>query len=130
MKTSVSALVLLICCLGFSQVGSPKLNQCFKHFKIFIDIPKKALFEDVRCICICPDTAVVNGTQSHRQSYIDNVPPNKCDCVNVILPQVSDDIKIKEKEFCPLCECKYESRNTTTIKVWHIVCRFLILSVT
>lgn len=104
MKTSVTALVLLICCLGFSQ----------------------ALFEDVRCICICPDTAVVNGTQSHRQSYIDNVPPNKCDCVNVILPQVGDDIKIKEKEFCPLCECKYESRNTTTIKVVVIIVIWII----
>ena len=117
MKTSVTALVLLICCLGFSQVGSTQFHRYFSHFWYF-DWFFKALFEDVRCICICPDTAVVNGTQSHRQSYIDNVPPNKCDCVNVILPQVGDDIKIKEKEFCPLCECKYESRNTTTIKVW------------
>ena len=76
-----------------------------------------AQYEDVRCKCICPDTAVVNGTQSHRKLYIENVPPNKCDCTNVVLPRVGDDIKGKEKEFCPRCECKYESRNTTTIKV-------------
>ena len=59
----------------------------------------------------------MNGTQSHRKLYIENVPPNKCDCTNVVLPRVGDDIKGKEKEFCPRCECKYESRNTTTIKV-------------
>lgn len=38
-------------------------------------------------------------------------------CDTVILPRVGDDIKGKEQEFCPRCECKYESRNTTIIKV-------------
>lgn len=77
----------------------------------------QAQYDDVRCKCICPDTAVVNGTQSNRKLYIDNVAPNKCDCTNVVLPRLGEDIKGKEKEFCPRCECKYESRNTTTIKV-------------
>ncbi|KAK4007918.1 uncharacterized protein CG1161 [Daphnia magna] len=86
----------------------------------------KAQYEDVRCKCICPDTAVVNGTQSHRKLYIENVPPNKCDCTNVVLPRVGDDIKGKEKEFCPRCECKYESRNTTTIKVVVIIVIWII----
>ncbi|KAI9553895.1 hypothetical protein GHT06_019165 [Daphnia sinensis] len=85
-----------------------------------------AQYEDVRCKCICPDTAVVNGTQSHRKLYIENVPPNKCDCTNVVLPRVGDDIKGKEKEFCPRCECKYESRNTTTIKVVVIIVIWII----
>jgi hypothetical protein len=38
-------------------------------------------------------------------------------CDTVVLPRVGDDIKGKEQEFCPRCECKYESRNTTIIKV-------------
>lgn len=49
---------------------------------------------------------------------IDNVPPNKCNCDNVILPRVEDKLNgSKGLEFCPRCECKYENRNTTTIKV-------------
>lgn len=39
------------------------------------------------------------------------------DCDNVVLPRVADDIKGREQEFCPRCECKYESRNSNTIKV-------------
>ena len=39
------------------------------------------------------------------------------DCDNVVLPDVIDKINGKEREFCPRCDCKYESRNTTTIKV-------------
>lgn len=74
-------------------------------------------YEDVRCKCVCPSPEVVNGSKSDRKLYIGNVPPLKCDCNGVILPQVSDDVRVKEKEFCPRCECKYESRNTTTIKV-------------
>ena len=37
-------------------------------------------------------------------------------CDSVVLPKVAAEIKGKEQEFCPRCECKYESRNTTTIK--------------
>ncbi|KAK8401862.1 hypothetical protein O3P69_001155 [Scylla paramamosain] len=32
-------------------------------------------------------------------------------------PRVADMIRGHEQEFCPRCECKYESRNSTTIKV-------------
>jgi hypothetical protein len=35
----------------------------------------------------------------------------------VILPRYAEKIKGKEQEFCPRCECKYENRNTTVIKV-------------
>lgn len=46
----------------------------------------------------------------------------------MILPKYADKIKGKEQEFCPRCECKYENRNTTVIKVKmpHIQ-RFLFL---
>lgn len=39
------------------------------------------------------------------------------DCDSVILSRYADKIKGKEQEFCPRCECKYENRNTTVIKV-------------
>jgi hypothetical protein len=39
------------------------------------------------------------------------------DCDSVILPRYAEKIKGKEQEFCPRCECKYENRNTTVIKV-------------
>ncbi|PSN33290.1 hypothetical protein C0J52_20685 [Blattella germanica] len=73
-------------------------------------------YEDVRCKCVCPNPSVVNGTQSNR----------KLNCDTVILPRVGDDIKGKEQEFCPRCECKYESRNTTIIKVVVIIVIWII----
>lgn len=41
-------------------------------------------------------------------------------CDFVVLPEIAKtgrDIKGKEGEFCPRCECKYESRNLEIIKV-------------
>lgn len=77
-------------------------------------------YEDKRCKCICPSIKSVNNNtedDSDRMLIIDNVPPNKCNCDGVILPRIADKIKGKEQEFCPRCDCKYENRNTTIIKV-------------
>lgn len=41
MKTSVSALVLVICCLGFSEVSSFQLREYFIHFEILFDNKKR-----------------------------------------------------------------------------------------
>jgi len=79
----------------------------------------QAQYEDVRCKCVCPSPAVVNATASDRKLYIGNVNPDKCDCEHVVLPSITGDVK--GKEFCPRCECKYESRNTTTIRVVVII---------
>lgn len=38
-------------------------------------------------------------------------------CEGVILPRIAARINGKEQEFCPRCECKYENRNTSVIKV-------------
>lgn len=37
-------------------------------------------------------------------------------CDGVVLPSLGDKVKDKE-QICPRCECKYENRNTTIIKV-------------
>ena len=36
----------------------------------------QALYEDVRCKCVCPNPNVVNGSSSDRKLYIANVVPN------------------------------------------------------
>lgn len=79
-------------------------------------------YDDVRCKCLCPLTGVVtNGTNpSNRKMYIGNVPPNQCNCDFVVLPSLDDNVQAKAKEFCPRCECKYESRNTATIRFFVI----------
>ncbi|XP_054159454.1 proton-transporting V-type ATPase complex assembly regulator TMEM9-like [Oppia nitens] len=75
-------------------------------------------YEDFRCKCVCPSTGVVNnGSQaSNRKLYIKNISPNRCNCDYVVLPQLDATMQDKAKEFCPRCECKYESRNTSTIR--------------
>lgn len=84
-----------------------------------------AQYEDVRCKCICPSTAVVKGSQTDRKLYIMNVSPQRCNCEGVILPQATD-IRGKESEFCPRCKCRYERRNTTTIRVLVILIIWVI----
>ena len=88
-----------------------------------------AQYNDARCKCICPSPQVVtpNGTQHNtsagsvadnpqRSIYIGNVDREQCNCDGVVLSQLTPEVQGKAKEFCPWCECKYESRNTTTIK--------------
>lgn len=55
-------------------------------------------------------------SRSQRSLYIANVHPQRCNCEWVVLPQVMQNFNVRAKEFCPLCECKYESRNITTIR--------------
>lgn len=40
-------------------------------------------------------------------------------CESVVLPRLGEQIKGKEEVFCPRCDCKYENRNTTIIKVFN-----------
>lgn len=81
-------------------------------------------YEDVRCKCICPVQSVVtnstNATSDTRRLYIKNVAPNQCNCDFVVLPQLKSDVQSKAKEFCPRCECKYESRDTSIIRFFVI----------
>jgi len=85
------------------------------------------LYEDVRCKCVCPNPNVVNASSSDRKLYIDNVAPDMCKCDSVVLPKMPANFT-KSREFCPLCECKFESRNTTTIK-WVVILIICIISV-
>ena len=75
-----------------------------------------AQFEDFRCKCICPSLEVVNATDSGRMVYIEAVTPENCNCRTVVNPPEKN-----AKEFCPRCDCHYETRNTKTIQVVIII---------
>ncbi|KAF3425761.1 hypothetical protein E2986_10056 [Frieseomelitta varia] len=100
LKHIFAATVIVLICLSGSEV--------------------RAQYDDKRCKCICPSLlSVINTTQSssERKTYIINVPPSECKCENVVLSKVGDQLKGKEEIFCSRCDCKYENRNTTIIKI-------------
>ncbi|XP_053673224.1 uncharacterized protein CG1161 [Anopheles nili] len=96
---------------------------------LHITITEGQSYEDKRCKCICPSFKTVDNTTQEgtdRMLIIDNVPPNKCNCDGVILPRLANKIKGKGQEICPRCDCKYENRNTTIIKVVVIIVIWII----
>jgi len=77
-------------------------------------------------MCVCPQPSEVNRSKSNGMVFNYPVPKEHCNCEYVVLPKLGVDIKGRENEFCPRCECKYESRNTTTIKVVVILVTWVI----
>ncbi|KAK9877108.1 hypothetical protein WA026_016853 [Henosepilachna vigintioctopunctata] len=92
---------------------------------IWLSVLGQSLSDDKRCKCICPKVSTVtNNTEivdAERIRYVDNVPPNKCNCMDLVIPKIANKLNGKEGEFCPRCQCKYENRNTTIIKVVVII---------
>nr|XP_058915453.1 proton-transporting V-type ATPase complex assembly regulator TMEM9 isoform X2 [Kogia breviceps] len=70
--------------------------------------------EDIRCKCICPPYRNISG-----HIYNQNVSQKDCNCLHVVepMPVPGHDVEA----YCLLCECKYEERSTTTIKVIIVV---------
>ncbi|KAK0082509.1 hypothetical protein PV325_010270 [Microctonus aethiopoides] len=86
-------------------------------------------YDDKRCKCICPSiSSVINTTKPSNVPYnfISNVPPSNCNCEEVVLPKIKDELNGQELIFCPRCECKYENRNTTIIKIVVIIVIWVI----
>ncbi|KAK1152212.1 transmembrane protein 9-like isoform X1 [Acipenser oxyrinchus oxyrinchus] len=71
-------------------------------------------FGDVRCKCICPPYRNISG-----HIYNKNVSQKDCNCLHVVepMPVPGHDVEA----YCLLCECKYEERSSTTIKVTIII---------
>ncbi|XP_022833103.1 transmembrane protein 9B-like isoform X2 [Spodoptera litura] len=76
---------------------------------------KAQFFEDRRCRCVCPSPAAVLNTSTTRQIYTGNVPPNLCNCEDVVFPFIREELEGKLYMFCPRCECVYQTRNTSLI---------------
>ena len=75
--------------------------------------PSPAVHADVRCKCICPPfPQAQHDNITKRRLYVGNTSPDQCNCVNIVQPH----FPTLTKNLCVRCECKYQSRNTTTIK--------------
>lgn len=77
---------------------------------------------DARCKCICPPLPQTHKNEkekktnpTERRLYVGNTLPNQCNCNNIVQPHLIDN-KFLIREFCSRCECRYQSRNTTTIR--------------
>ena len=105
------------------------------------------LHQDSRCNCKCPDVSTVGGGGNINESIDDrhfsqlsatddkintrsiyinsSVAPDECDCKHVVIPI----LKLNETQaesFCPRCQCKYQVRSLTIIKVVVIVVIWVI----
>lgn len=77
---------------------------------------------DARCKCICPPLPQTHKNEKEKKSnpterrlYVGNTSPDQCNCNNIVQPHMIDN-KFLIKEFCSRCECRYQSRNTSTIR--------------
>lgn len=83
---------------------------------------------NVRCKCVCPappSNSTAKNT-SQRRLYVGNTSPDQCNCYKVVQPHLDHTIQLKE--FCAKCECKYQSRNTATIR-WFVIFTIILVSV-
>lgn len=80
------------------------------------------LYEDARCKCVC---TIINGTQNYKKLYVANVPSNN-DCLGIEVPPIAPLDNSTKVPPCPQCQCRYESRNTTVIKVVVIIVIWII----
>lgn len=106
----------------------------------------QSVHSDARCKCICPpllsstvvvssaggnntanstaskpnknnSTTIANSkTANQRRLYVGKTLPDHCNCNNIVRAHFQQDTKVSFKEFCARCECRYQSRNTTTIR--------------
>lgn len=96
---------------------------------LYITQSEAQSYEDKRCKCICPNIDSFLNTSSGDKKVINvitNVPATRCNCEGVVLPKIGDQIKGKEQIYCPRCDCKYENRNTTIIKIVVIIVIWVI----
>lgn len=81
------------------------------HFLLFILLAclmviSEGQYDDVRCKCVCPKEN--NKTTRIPNVFVQTVEPKDCNCEHIVQ---------REEQFCLRCQCMYEARNTTLIKV-------------
>jgi len=104
--------------------------------------PSQCQYDNTRCKCVCPSPQVVtdkasnatvplpipnySSSSTNRTIYINTGnPSNLCNCYTVVLPYVGN-INGKEGEFCPRCDCVFESRNLGIIQFVVILVTWII----
>ncbi|NWS56991.1 TMEM9 protein, partial [Chunga burmeisteri] len=98
-------MIMLLCCILSPPAQAIKASE---------QLQTRALNRDIRCKCICPPYRNISG-----HIYNKNVSQKDCNCLHVVepMPVPGNDVEA----YCLLCECKYEERSTTTIKVIIII---------
>jgi len=89
------------------------------------------IHQDSRCNCVCPDPSLVGlpntaefenikiqkAIEDRRTIYINStVSPDQCNCHSVVLIHLNLN-ESQADSFCPRCNCKYQTRSLTVIKV-------------
>ncbi|KAI0982275.1 hypothetical protein GJ496_009171 [Pomphorhynchus laevis] len=83
--------------------------------------------EDNRCRCICPSFSHIpnyNLTDSGRRIYISVIPLKEdCKCEKVVFNDFPDLANNSDflKQFCPRCQCEYEIRRTSVMRIMVIL---------
>ncbi|XP_025776833.1 transmembrane protein 9 isoform X1 [Puma concolor] len=110
-------LVAVVGCLLVPPAQANKVREV-RQQHLLHDHPLIRFFfqssEDIRCKCICPPYRNISG-----HIYNQNVSQKDCNCLHVVepMPVPGHDVEA----YCLLCECKYEERSTTTIKVTIVI---------
>lgn len=127
----ISSAVLLLVCTALPHVAGLSLTN-FSSSLNSPQLPSNTIYnqhDDVRCKCVCPSPQVVfkDSSPTQRRLYVGNSSPEQCNCYNVVQPHI-DPKMIQLKDFCARCECKYQSRNTATIR-WSVLFVVFVLSI-
>lgn len=128
---------LLIICTSVNFVNSFEDHSLDSFHSGFIKSPTRdsiyngaepPVHGNVRCKCVCPSMQSFNhsSNSSQRRLYVGNTTPDQCNCYNVVQPHLKIDGPTL-KDFCARCECKYQSRNTATIR-WFVVITVVAVS--
>lgn len=125
-------LIVVILCVTLLPVIVPHLSPLLIHNKNAkenvirpshshdsLELP------DARCKCICSIPLVTSEIASNstklklptakRSLYVGSSQPEQCNCANIVRPHLNLTL-VNLKQFCVRCECRYQSRNLSTIK--------------
>lgn len=81
---------------------------------VFFAFCVQGQYDDVRCKCVCPSVTHTNSSTQSRKIFVKSFhEPSKCKCENVVDQWVQE----SQYHFCERCDCQWQRRNTTTIKV-------------
>lgn len=125
MNYSHLLITTLFITLTFVVIGTNAIEQNHTLLSPNNKIPEH---NNVRCKCVCPSTQSFanDSSQITRRLYVGNTPPDQCNCYKVVTPHLSLNSQDTLKDFCSRCECKYQSRNTTTIR-WFVIFTIVVV---
>lgn len=128
-----SIMITVIICVTFLPIIIPFPYTSMQNTVINADGNHRISNEtikhaDVRCKCICripldPSKAAkgpkaTNKTDkptAQRSLYVGSSAPQQCNCRNIVRPHLNLTL-INLEQFCSGCECRFQSRNLSTIK--------------